>query len=51
MYEAIESATILDQQNGEYAEAAVLPEGASGAPENIDVDASVHPEDSKDQYV
>ena len=49
MDEAVASDAIPDQHNEEYSESEVLPEVASGSPEDIDVDTSAHPEETKDQ--
>ena len=49
MDESVEASAVPDQHNEEYSEAAVLTEGASGAPEDLDVDANAHLEDTKYQ--
>ena len=51
MGEAVEADSIPDQNNKEDAEAEVLPERDSGAPEYLDLDASAHPKDTKYQDV
>ena len=42
MNEAVEAAAVPDQHNEEASEAEVLPEWASGATEDMDVDESSH---------
>ena len=49
MDEAVAAVVIPDQHNEEYSEAEEIPEGASGAPEDLRVDTSVRPEKNKYQ--
>ena len=49
MDEDVAAAATTDQQNKEDNEPEVLPEESSDAPEDLDVGASAHPEDTKDQ--
>ena len=49
MDEAVSCATITDEQNKEDTEDQVLPVGASGAPKDLDVETSAHPEQTKYQ--
>ena len=51
MGKSVEADSITDQNNEEDAEAEVLPERASGAPEYFYVDASAHPKETKYQDV